>query len=244
MRHLILILLVTILTQTALAQYQSGKVIYKVTLPKTLIEFKDTTNLKSEVAKRAYVRIFNYLHTSESFLTQAIEFNKKEALARAPITMEIDNNHDYNTAAAFSKINIDYYTNSIQNYQLHKFELAGRNWLIKDESVNYVWQITHETKRILGYMCYKATTKVKVNGKNTEEELEAWFAPDIPFQFGPIDIYGLPGLILEVNRKNFIYYATEINLNKLEKTIHKPKGKPISYEEFSLKTKKMRDTFN
>lgn len=240
MKQVLLLMIVVFNTQFAIAQLKSGKAVYKVKLPKTLIEFKDTTSLKSEVAKSAYVRTFNNLQNSEPFLTQIIEFNKKEALARTPITMEIDNNHDYNTAAAFSKINVDYYTNLIQNHQLRKFELAGRNWLVRDESDNYLWQITSETKRILGYTCYKATTKVKVNGKDTEEELEAWFAPEVPFQFGPIDIYGLPGLILEVNRKNFIYYATEISLNKTEKVIHKPKGTSISNDEFLLEMKKMR----
>ncbi|MCJ7932181.1 MAG: GLPGLI family protein [Chryseobacterium sp.] len=54
------------------------------------------------------------------------------------------------------------------------------------------WKIKNEFKTVAGYTCQKAeTTKY---GRTWI----AWFAPEIPFQFGPYKFNGLPGLIAEV----------------------------------------------
>ena len=52
--------------------------------------------------------------------------------------------------------------------------------------------------------------------------------------FGPIGYAGLPGVILELEARNYKYYATKINLNpKKEIKITKPtKGKKVTQEEF------------
>ncbi|WP_341842871.1 GLPGLI family protein [Chitinophaga caseinilytica] len=67
------------------------------------------------------------------------------------------------------------------------------NYLIKEPLEKTDWQITTETKQILGHTCQKATGTVK--GRT----YTAWFTTDIPASFGPWKLYGLPGLILEAH---------------------------------------------
>ncbi len=99
------------------------------------------------------------------------------------------------------------------------------------------WQLTQETKKIAGYLCYKATTVVKLNKKTIN--ITAWYCPQIPVSFGPKDYNGLPGLVLEV-QNNFRYFrATKLVLNPKEKVrIKKPtKGKRVSQEEYNKMSK-------
>lgn len=53
------------------------------------------------------------------------------------------------------------------------------------------WEITDETKKVLGYECFKATSDYR------GRKWTAWFAPEIPVGEGPWKLCGLPGLILE-----------------------------------------------
>jgi len=59
----------------------------------------------------------------------------------------------------------------------------------------------------------KATKKKALYNKKTIEVV-AWFAPEIPYNYGPLGYYGLPGLILELQGYDFIIYAEEVKFNK------------------------------
>ncbi|WCM42524.1 GLPGLI family protein [Flavobacterium sp. CBA20B-1] len=83
-------------------------------------------------------------------------------------------------------IKVDHIANKIEMIK----DVQKRNFLVTDE-LNYMWNITNETKKIQNYTCYKATTSFRGN------TFEAWFTPDIPINAGPWKWYGLPGLILE-----------------------------------------------
>lgn len=86
-------------------------------------------------------------------------------------------------------------------------------------------------------LCYKAILN---NPRNNKIILEAWYTPKIPYQYGVMNYYGLPGLILEINKNTFTITATKIELNPLEKIkIEEPKGfKKLSYKEFKEILKK------
>ena len=70
---------------------------------------------------------------------------------------------------------------------------------------NYKWKITTQTKKIMGYTCYKAigdTVIYNAKFRNNKKEKKipiAWFTYDIPIPFGPKGLDHLPGLVLEGN---------------------------------------------
>ena len=102
------------------------------------------------------------------------------------------------------------------------------------------WQILNDTRKIDNYDCYKAIFKEEFltrNGEKTSREIVAWFAPSLPYSYGPKKFYGLPGLILELTEKNTTYLATKIELFEKEFVISFPKGKTITKEEYDKKLK-------
>lgn len=87
----------------------------------------------------------------------------------------------------------------------------GKKVLITDK-VKQEWSITEEKKLINDIECYKATTKYR------GIEWIVWFAPSIPYSYGPWKLYGLPGLIIEAydNNKKFNYSIERIEFKKLD----------------------------
>ncbi|MBS1592595.1 MAG: GLPGLI family protein [Bacteroidetes bacterium] len=69
--------------------------------------------------------------------------------------------------------------------------LGFQDYKIELPFPNISWIITQETKQVGDYTCQKAT------GKFGGRLYTAWFAPDLPFKYGPWKLCGLPGLILE-----------------------------------------------
>lgn len=85
------------------------------------------------------------------------------------------------------------------------------------------WKITDETKKIDKYDCFKAEyvfNYMNSHGFNASRTITAWFAPEIPFSFGPSKFFGLPGLILELDDDFMTVYVatsveTKINLPQI-----------------------------
>ena len=77
-------------------------------------------------------------------------------------------------------------------------------------------------------MCYKATmSEIVINPINLKSStyiITAWYAPKIPFSVGPLNYFGLPGLILQVERRGVVFGAVYIKLNpEVEPLIVKPR---------------------
>lgn len=131
----------------------------------------------------------------------------------------------------------DYYIDTENNLILNDFDSPdGTHYIISSKADKYKWTLTKETKKISGYICYKAITqKITNNMAGTfTKPVTAWYAPSIPLSFGPKDYNGLPGLILELQEGTIGLYATKIDLNPKEKIeINKPtKGKLMTQEEY------------
>jgi GLPGLI family protein len=64
--------------------------------------------------------------------------------------------------------------------------------------------------------------------------VEAWYTPQIPVSHGPLEYWGLPGLILEVSAGNTTMLCSKITLNPEQKIkIEAPsKGKEITKKEY------------
>ena len=100
-------------------------------------------------------------------------------------------------------------------------------------------KLKSEKKKILEYTCMGASLNL------VNEEIVAWFAPELPIPLGPGKYGGLPGLILAVERNGeTAYVATTVNLSPpAEEVLTKPeKGSKISEGEFvSLQDEKEKE---
>lgn len=114
-------------------------------------------------------------------------------------------------------------------------EIYGNKYIITDSLPIFNWKIVNETKEILGLKVRKAST---FDGYGNS--IIAWYAPTIPLSHGPAEFWGLPGLILEVERssntKDFKAYfiAKSIDFPKKKPKVIKP-TKGIQIKESDLK---------
>ena len=86
------------------------------------------------------------------------------------------------------------------------------------------------------------STNSMVNKPNIEAQIdtiemtqiEAWYTPQIPVSHGPLEYWGLPGLILEVSVGDTVMLCSKVIINPKEKTkIEAPnKGKEVSKTEY------------
>ena len=134
-----------------------------------------------------------------------------------------------------------------KNIKLEIKESYGKTFLIEDIAFNKKdWTISPEIKKIGNFVVYKATTKKVVeNSKGTfTHKIIAWFAPELPFSFGPIGYGGLPGLILELEvLSNFPakYTVESTNFSKESIEINIPMGKRVSPSELDGMARKAMD---
>ena len=162
------------------------------------------------------------------------------------------------------------YKNVKSNTQLQEQEFYGKKFLINDTLQPIQWRLESETKQIGNYSCFKATASIPTNDltwysfswdklRNTSESdstqvkevkmtaVEAWYAPQIPVRHGPLEYWGLPGLILEVSADNTTMLCSKLVLNPDEVIqISAPsKGKVVSKNEYQvIITEKMKEFRN
>ena len=81
---------------------------------------------------------------------------------------------------------------------------GGKIYSIEEKIPAIDWNITQETKEIMGLVCQKATGDCK--GRS----YEAWFCSQLPYSNGPWKLGGLPGLILEAadTKKEVVFTFT------------------------------------
>ena len=130
-----------------------------------------------------------------------------------------------------------------KNQRLEQLEYMTRIFLVQSEIEAVAWKLGSEKKKILDYTCMSATVTLD------DQEIVAWFSPEIPVSLGPSLFGGLPGLILAVERNGeTAYVATSVNLTPpMEESMVKPnKGSKVSREEFKTiqeeKEKEQKDS--
>ncbi|PTM12048.1 MAG: GLPGLI family protein [Bacteroidetes bacterium] len=156
------------------------------------------------------------------------------------------------------------YKNVKSNTLLQNQEFYGKQFLVKDELLSIEWKMTTETKQIGKYTSFKATASIPSadlswydfswnnlsedeDGEVQMTEVIAWYSPQIPISQGPLEYWGLPGLILEVNVGNTTLLCSKIIMNPEEKIkIEAPeKGKLINKKDYQTtiagKMQEMRD---
>lgn len=100
------------------------------------------------------------------------------------------------------------------------------------------WKIESETRTIGGFACQKAT------GQYGGRVYTAWFAPSLPFRYGPWKLCGLPGLILEASdsANEVSYKFKELVRPEQEEYIIYDPYRPVAIKEPAFdKAKKVFD---
>ncbi|WP_179349679.1 GLPGLI family protein [Winogradskyella pacifica] len=157
------------------------------------------------------------------------------------------------------------YKNVKTNSQVQNQEFYGKNFLVKDSLQPIEWLMEKETKQIGNYTCFKATASIPTNelawynfswntlnddlDGDTEKEtpmtaVEAWYTPQIPVGHGPLEYWGLPGLILEVSAGNTTMLCSKIVLNPKDKVEIKAsdKGTIVTKQEYQhIISEKMKE---
>jgi GLPGLI family protein len=155
------------------------------------------------------------------------------------------------------------YKNVKNNIQVQEQEFYGKCFLVKDKLQHIEWKMESDTKQIGSYMCFRATALIPTSDLNwysfswdslREKEkdidnsnvdltaVEAWYTMDIPVSHGPMEYWGLPGLILEVSAGNTTILCSKIIMNPNEKIIIEApnKGKIVTKKNYQeIITEKM-----
>lgn len=100
-------------------------------------------------------------------------------------------------------------------------------------SNNHKWEITTESRDILGYKCFKATTTITFSNKLYH--ITAWYTPNLPYSVGPTSYANLPGVILKITSSDFKdnYHAVSIKKKVVQKNIEVPSHSIITYQKFT-----------
>lgn len=207
---------------------QSGEVIYEAKIKTIDIVEKINNDSISEVQERYLKSVFKNQSNAYYILT----FNKNHSIfeQQKPLKEE-------KKTLNFAERKMGkgaFFSNKLAKQIINKKIYIDEEFLI--EIPAFQWKLSQEHKKIGDYTCYKATTIKYVEGRNGKmvRKVTAWYSPEIPYNFGPKDYNGLPGLILELEEDNLTIIATKIALfpdKKIE--IEKPeKGKKITQKEY------------
>jgi len=108
-------------------------------------------------------------------------------------------------------------------------EFMTREFRVESPLENKGWKLDPSRKKIGEYVCMRATMILE------EDSVTAWFTPEIPVPAGPDEYYGLPGIVLAVERLGeTVLLATSIDLTPppAELLVRPESGKKTSPEDF------------
>ncbi len=124
------------------------------------------------------------------------------------------------------------YTDRQQREVTTMQDYLGRIFLITDTLELAQWRISDQRMEIEGYVCMMAWHKDTVN----DQEITAWFTPQIQPFLGPDRFVNLPGTVLavDINNGEQVWVAREISEREVKNNeIRKPgRGEKITREEF------------
>lgn len=219
-----------------------------------LICVSSAQNFKGEAYYVKKINIKVDADNEEDLKKQMVSFvtnNMKKSLEKTYVLTFAKNESTYKEEEKLDEINSivsvsDNVSNLYKNLKTKQYyqtkELLGKIFLIKDSLSTYNWELKSETKKIGEYLCHKAVLR---NEDVTSEEpkLEVWYTLNIPISNGPEELWGLPGLILEVKEGNIQLLCTKIILNKDVKIKVPRRGKKINKKEYEVIEKEKLEEF-
>ncbi len=193
---------------------------------------------KSDKIQRNKSKIFELVREEINNIQTVLKFSNEKSIFNEVENMEIDDNMKgiRNIARLTFKIKSKYYIDLTNRSVIREHEFDGINYHITSEINDLNWKLINNSKKVNNYNCYKAVTTDSFkdrNGNVVNERVIAWYCPEISNSFGPLNYAGLPGVILELEIGNKIYYASSIKLNnKLIKIDTPKKGKTILENDY------------
>ncbi|APG65789.1 MULTISPECIES: GLPGLI family protein [Tenacibaculum] len=213
-----------IFSQTS-KQYAKAKVSYSVKthLDKNLKSYKLLQQRMPELAKKR--------ESIASEIDFSLTFN--DSISIFYLEKKLFSN---NSAAVFALIDAGYFGRIKQqpnNYVTEELQEDFGKFLVSRSYQK--WELHDETKMIGEYLCFKATTShttTNPKGKLFKHNFTAWYAPQLPYKFGPAGYGNLPGLIIELQGEKATYGVKKIQFYE---TVEKSKKNRMP----KLKNKKL-----
>ncbi|MDD7915637.1 GLPGLI family protein [Polaribacter ponticola] len=225
----IIFLLFTLFTSNFLCQTKNyeGEIIYEA---ESIIG--NLENLKVKGFSKNQEIEFKALLKNQTKIKYKLLFNRNASIFKQ-IKKLNKNDNKFNLTQIIGGKGV-FYVNKLTKLTINQKEFSDEIFLVDIPQLN--WKLTQDSKKIGKYICYKATTTKEINtsrGKSLRKII-AWYTLQIPFNYGPKEYNGLPGLILELQQDKLLFRASKINLfseKKLE--INKPtKGKKVTLKEY------------
>lgn len=234
------ITIITILTVTfSFSQVEKAEVIYRIKHFKPQVNTKLNTD-QSRVNKRAEI----VMKETENIEMKLLFNQNTSSFASEQMDVDDSKNHIRKIAEILVGAKSKYFSFLNEKKIVREHEFDGKMYNIFSHYSDLKWQLIDETKTIGKYKCYKAILNKEVSKRDgkTTTKIIAWYAPSLPIPLGPKNYLGLPGLILEVQERGSIFYASKISINpsKKIKVLVPKKGKMLSESEYSKITTKAK----
>lgn len=215
------------------------------------IVYKKTIQFPKPKRKTPYYEVeMKSINNSLDKLRYSLQFSGALSYFDVEKSMDLDIEKIHRIALSKGKGSAPYSTNLKTNTCFEVNDMLGKTFLVSIAKPKF--KLVTETKTIHGYTCYKAITtevehfsKLNDGREDLVNTIEAWYTPEISAPFGPLNFFGLPGLILELKYTNVTYTAVDLKLKNKAIEIETPKkGKKITNEAFEdlifTKMKEMR----
>lgn len=182
------------------------------------------------------------LDKSTKDLEFVLTFNEDVGIYKETEKMSSDNERSNELAKILSGYSGPSYFDFKNKKVIFEKDMFNELYLVEKEILSLKWVLLKEKLVINGLTCYKAITSVTVEGRSGVMEIPiiAWYTTDINISAGPDGFGGLPGLIIQLEKSNFVTVLTKIEFLKNKPQLEIPKeGKKIKEDDFNVLVKEM-----
>jgi len=218
-------------------QITSGKILYNVSMQ----DFYDG-GVKEKKVSPQLERIYKMTADAAKNIQLELLFDQEKSVFQHQRGLSISGYKELDEFVKYLTSKGTYFTNLSNSEQILQTYYEDRKYNVGSEVEKQDWKLTKEQKKIGKFLCYKAILDKSNTGLN--EDTIAWYAPEIPVSYGPVDYVGnLPGLILALQLPIATYTAGKIELNpKKEVKIDWPQDiETITAEEYKKEGDKVKE---
>ncbi|MDN3595794.1 GLPGLI family protein [Zunongwangia endophytica] len=177
------------------SESESGKQ-DKVSNPQKYREYRELEKLQKELTKQ---------------LAYKLKFDKDRSFFYLEDLLSIENQSDL--ALAKGPFQGDYYYDRKADSVIWAIEALGEKFLVNLDKID--WKLEKKQKMISGYSCFKASAKIPLDNGEFEN-VNAWYAPEIPLSYGPLQYNGLPGLVVRFETGSERYTLAQIKQKEIK----------------------------